>query len=87
VNELVRQLDVAADRFDFEARMLPAFLHLWAVANRPALPLSPDRATVLAAPGKPLVILYGRDGCAIGALSTTRPELWRTLRATIGPAV
>ncbi|HMR32063.1 MAG TPA: hypothetical protein PKA13_12715 [Geminicoccaceae bacterium] len=76
-----------AERFAFAGLMTPAFLQLWLQGERPALPVPPDSITVLAEPEAPLVILYGRRGCALGVLRATRPELYQALRSSIGPAV
>lgn len=76
-----------AERFAFAGLMTPPFLQLWLQGERPALPVLPDSITVLAEPEAPLVILYGRRGCALGVLRATRPELYQAMRSSIGPAV
>lgn len=86
VGEFTRRLEGVA-RFDFDNRMLPPFEQLWRGAERPALPAPPDSVSVFAAPNEPLLVLYGRGGCVLGLLRTTRPVLWQAMRAAIGPAV
>ena len=74
-------------RFAFGGLMTPPFLWLWLQGQRPALPVEPDSITVLAEPEAPLLILYGRRGCALGVLRASRPELYQAMRSSIGPAV
>lgn len=74
-------------RFAFSGRMTIPFLQLWLQGQRPALPVEPDNVTVLAQPGLPLLILYGRSGCALGLLRASRPDLFQAMRSSIGPAV
>jgi hypothetical protein len=76
-----------AQRFAFGGLMAPPFLQLWLQGRRPALPVEPDSFTVLAEPEAPLLIVYGRRGCALGALRASRPELYQAMRSSIGPAV
>jgi hypothetical protein len=86
VREVEAQLGVG-ERFAFSGAMTTPFLHLWQQGRRPALPAPPDNVTVLAEPGLPLLILYGRHGCALGVLRASRPELFQAMRSSIGPAV
>jgi hypothetical protein len=77
----------AGQRFAFTGPMTAPFLQLWMQGQRPALPVEPDNITVLAEPGLPLLILYGRRGCALGVLRASRPDLFQAMRSSIGPAV
>jgi len=86
VDELETRLG-ARERFAFSGSMTGPFLQLWQQGERPALPVEPDHVTVLAEPGAPLLIVYGRDGCALGVLRADRPELFQAMRSVIGPAV
>ena len=74
-------------RFSFSGQMTAPFVQLWLHGQRPALPILPDSITVLAEPGLPLLILYGRHGCALGVLRASRPDLFQAMRSSIGPAV
>ena len=86
VDELETRLG-ARERFAFSGQMTSPFLRLWQQGERPALSVEPDHVTVLAEPGVPLLIVYGRNGCALGVLRADRPELFQAMRAAIGPAV
>jgi hypothetical protein len=71
-------------RFAFEHALLEPFVELWQAARRPTLPLPPERVTVYALPGKPLVIGYQSGDCMIALLTVERQRLWQWLRPRIG---
>lgn len=75
------------ERFAFEHAMLDPFLELWQSGRRPALPMRPERVTVYALPGKPLVIGFVSGDCVIGLLTVERRRLWQWLRPRIGWSV
>lgn len=76
----------AAARYDLGDELLPAFLSMWAAHGGNPLPgQAPDHVTVLAMAGKPLLVAFERAGCLIGVLPVPPAELWRALRAAIGP--
>jgi hypothetical protein len=71
-------------RFAFEHALLDPFVELWRAGRRPTLPLPPERVTVYALPGKPLVIGYQSGDCVVGLLTVERQRLWQWLRPRIG---
>jgi len=71
-------------RFDFEHALLDPFVELWRAGRRPTLPLPPERVTVYALPGKPLVIGYRSGDCLVGLLTVERQRLWQWLRPRVG---
>jgi hypothetical protein len=75
------------ERFAFEQAMLDPFVELWRAAQRPALPVRPERVTVYALPGKPLVIGYQAGDCVIALLTVERQRFWQWLRPRFGWAV
>ena len=76
-----------AEKFLFSGAMLPPFIELWREAEENLPRTAPDSATVLARPGAPYAILFGRQGCALGLLQASPPDLFRMMRTTLGPAV
>jgi hypothetical protein len=76
-----------AERFAIEQAMLDPFVELWRAAQRPALPVRPERVTVYALPGKPLVIGYQAGDCVIALLTVERQRFWQWLRPRFGWAV
>jgi hypothetical protein len=72
------------ERFAFEQAMLEPFVELWQSGQRPALPLRPERVTVYALPGKPLVIGYQSGDCVIALLTVERQRFWQWLRPHLG---
>jgi hypothetical protein len=72
------------ERFAFEHAMLEPFVELWQDGRRPALPLRPERVTVYALPGKPLVIGYQSGDCVIALLTVERQRFWQWLRPRFG---
>jgi hypothetical protein len=75
------------ERFAFEHAMLDPFVELWQAGHRPALPVRPERVTIYAVPGKPLVIGYQAGDCVIGLLAVERQRFWQWLRPRFGWAV
>jgi hypothetical protein len=75
------------ERFAFEQAMLDPFVELWRAAQRPALPIRPERVTVYALPGKPLVIGYQAGDCVIALLTVERQRFWQWLRPRFGWSV
>jgi hypothetical protein len=71
-------------RFAFEHALLDPFVELWRAGRRPTLPLPPERVTIYALPGKPLVIGYQSGDCVIGLLTVERQRLWQWLRPRVG---
>ena len=82
-----QQFPQLVERFAFEHAMLDPFLELWRAGERPALPLPPERVTVYALPGKPLVIGYQAGDCVIALLTVERQRFWQWLRPRFGWAV
>ena len=74
-------------RFAFEHAMLEPFVELWQSGQRPALPVQPERVTVYALPGKPLVIGFMSGECVIALLTVERQRLWQWLRPRLGWSV
>ena len=75
------------ERFAFEQTMLDPFVELWQSGKRPALPMRPERVTVYALPGKPLVVGFMSGDCVIGLLTVERQRLWQWLRPRVGWSV
>jgi hypothetical protein len=75
------------ERFAFEHAMLDPFVELWRAGQRAALPVRPERVTVYALPGKPLVLGYQAGDCVIGLLAIERERFWQWLRPRFGWAV
>jgi hypothetical protein len=71
-------------RFAFAHALLDPFVELWRAGRRPSLPLPPERVTVYAFPGKPLVIGYQSGDCVIGLLTVERQRLVQWLRPRVG---
>jgi len=84
VQPLERRLSQHVRRFAFDGVLLEPFLRLWQSGDRPDLPMSPESVIVYAAPGKPYVVGYERQGCMIAFLAVTHQELWRWLRPSVG---
>lgn len=74
-----------AQRFAFGPGLLMPFMVLWYEHRRTDLPDVPDRAEVYARPGQPLLIAFEREGCLLAAIPVQPAELWRVLRAYVGP--
>jgi hypothetical protein len=87
VARLERRFPQPVERFAFEHAMLEPFVELWQSARRPALPVRPERVTVYALPGKPLVIGYQSGDCVIALLTVERQRFWQWLRPRLGWAV
>jgi hypothetical protein len=79
-----QRLPEPGQRFSLEHALLDPFLELWRSGRRPSLPLPPERVTVYAFPGKPLVIGYQNGDCVIGLLTLERQRFWQWLRPRIG---
>ena len=75
------------ERFAFEQAMLDPFVELWQSGKRPALPMRPERVTVYALPGKPLVFGFMSGDCVIALLTVERQRLWQWLRPRLGWSV
>jgi hypothetical protein len=84
VTPFERRLPEQVHRFAFEGAMLEPFLRLWHSAGRPELPITPESVIVYAAPGRPYVVGYEREGCMIAFLAVPHQELWRWLRPSLG---
>jgi hypothetical protein len=84
VTPFERRLPEQVRRFAFDGAMLEPFLQLWQSGGRAALPMSPESVIVYAAPGKPYVVGYERQGCRIAFLALPHHELWRWLRPSVG---
>jgi hypothetical protein len=84
VQPFERRLSEQVRRFAFDGTMLEPFLRLWQSGDRPDLPMSPESVIVYAAPGKPYVVGYERQGCMIAFLAVTHQELWHWLRPSVG---
>jgi hypothetical protein len=71
-------------RYPFDGKLLQPFMQLWQATRRPDLPISPERVTVYAVPGRPYLIGYQSRGCLIAFLAIERDKLWSLLRPQIG---
>jgi hypothetical protein len=87
VSRFEQRFPQPVERFAVEHAMLDPFLELWKSGRRPALPIRPERVTVYALPGKPLVIGYQSGDCVIGLLTVERQNFWEWLRPRFGWAV
>ena len=79
-----RRLPEQVRRFAFDGALLEPFLRLWQSGDRPELPLSPESVIVYAAPNRPYVVGYERQGCMIAILAVSRQELLNWLRPSVG---
>jgi hypothetical protein len=84
VTPFERRLPEQVRRFAFDGAMLEPFLRLWHSGDRPELPMAPESVTVYAAPNRPYVIGYERQGCMIAFLAVAHQELWHWLRPSVG---
>jgi len=84
VQPFERRLSEQVRRFAFDGAMLEPFLRLWQSGDRPELPMPPESVTVYAAPNRPYVIGYERQGCMIAFLAVAHQELWHWLRPSVG---
>jgi hypothetical protein len=84
VTPFERRLPEQVRRFVFDGAMLEPFLRLWQSGDRPELPMSPESVIVYAAPGRPYVVGYERQGCMIALLAVQYQELWHWLRPSVG---
>jgi hypothetical protein len=84
VQPFERRLSEQIRRFAFDGALLEPFLRLWQSGDRPDLPMPTESVIVYAAPGKPYVVGYERQGCIIAFLAVTHHELWRWLRPSVG---
>lgn len=84
VTRFEQRFPAPVQRFAVEHAMLDPFVELWQAGRRPTLPLPPERVTVYALPGKPLVIGYQSGDCVIALLTVERQRLWQWLRPRLG---
>ena len=87
VARLEQRFPKPVERFALEHAMLDPFVELWQSGQRPALPMRPERVTVYALPGKPLVIGFMSGDCVIALLAVERQRLWQWLRPRLGWSV
>jgi len=71
-------------RYEFDHAMLKPFVQLWHAAQRPDLPVRPERVTVYAIPGHPFLIGYESGECMIAFLAVDRERLLHWLRPRLG---
>lgn len=72
-------------RYEFAGERILPYLALWRARGSASLPRLPDRVSVIAARGRPLLLAYHRDGCLIGLMPAPAEEVWTALRRMIGP--
>ena len=87
VSRFEQRFPQPVERFAVEQAMLGPFVELWQSGQRPALPMRPERVTVYALPGKPLVIGFMSGDCVIALLTVERQRLWQWLRPRLGWSV
>jgi len=71
-------------RYEFDHVMLEPFVQLWHAAQRPDLPVRPERVTVYAIPGRPFLVGYESGDCMIAFLAVERQRLLQWLRPRLG---
>jgi hypothetical protein len=71
-------------RYEFDHAMLDPFVQLWHAAQRPDLPVRPERVTVYAVPGHPFLVGYENGDCMIAFLAVDRQRLLQWLRPRLG---
>jgi hypothetical protein len=71
-------------RYEFDHAELKPFVQLWHAAQRPDLPVRPERVTVYAVPGRPFLIGYESGDCMIAFLAVERERLLQWLRPRLG---
>ncbi len=71
-------------RYEFDHAMLEPFVQLWHAAQRPDLPVRPERVTVYAVPGHPFLVGYENGDCMIAFLAVDRQRLLQWLRPRLG---
>ncbi len=71
-------------RYEFDRALLEPFVQLWHAAQRPDLPVRPERVTVYAVPGRPFLIGYETGECVIAFLAVERQRLLQWLRPRLG---
>jgi hypothetical protein len=76
-----------ARRYEFDRSMLEPFVQLWQAAQRPNLPVRPERVTVYAVPGHPFLVGYESGDCMIAFLAVERQRLLQWLRPRLGLAI
>lgn len=82
--ELVQELPGVA-RFELGNEVLRPLQALWRQLRGAELHDSPDGVTVLAQPGRLLLVAFHEADCLIGLLPTEPELLWRVLREQVGP--
>ncbi len=71
-------------RYEFDRAMLEPFVQLWHAAQRPDLPVRPEKVMVYAVPGHPFLIGYESGDCMIAFLAVDRQHLLQWLRPRLG---
>ena len=84
ISSFERRIPEQIQRYEFHRAMLEPFVQLWHAAQRPDLPMRPERVTVYAAPGRPLLVGYERGDCMIAFLAVERQRLLQWLRPRLG---
>ena len=82
-----QQFPGRVQRYAFDHAMLEPFVQLWHAAQRPDLPVRPERVTVYAVPGHPFLVGYQSGDCMIAVLAVERQRLLQWLRPRLGWAI
>ena len=84
ISSFERRIPDQVQRYEFDHAMLEPFVQLWHAAQRPDLPVHPERVTVYAVPGRPLLVGYESGDCMIAFLAVERQRLLQWLRPRLG---
>jgi hypothetical protein len=87
ISSFEQRIPDQVQRYEFDRAMLEPFVQLWQAAQRPDLPLRPERVTVYAIPGRPFLIGYESGDCMIAFLAVERQRLLQWLRPRLGWSV
>ncbi len=82
-----QQFPDRVQRYAFDHALLEPFVQLWHAAQRPDLPVRPERVTVYAVPGHPFLVGYQSGDCMIAFLAVDRQRLLEWLRPRLGWAI
>ena len=84
ISSFEQRIPDQVQRYGFQRAMLEPFVQLWHAAQRPDLPIRPERVTVYAVPGHPFLVGYESGDCMIAFLAVDRQRLLEWLRPRLG---
>ncbi len=84
ISSFEQRIPDQVQRYEFNHAMLEPFVQLWHAAQRPNLPVHPERVTVYAVPGRPYLVGYESGDCMIAFLAVERQRLLQWLRPRLG---